>query len=162
MSSLDESHARQLCPDSACIGVLRADLSCPECGAVASAADAAADRDADATHRSEDPAVDLRYRSLCPDGTCIGLLGADGRCKECGRVGAEVTTDPRLRGLKEVAAEDRDPVTPTEAPTTTDFAADSPFFETPPEFTNRRLCPDGTCIGLIGTAGTCNECGIVA
>jgi hypothetical protein len=24
-------------------------------------------------------------RQLCPDGACIGLIGADGRCKECGR-----------------------------------------------------------------------------
>ncbi len=24
-------------------------------------------------------------RRLCPDGNCIGVIGPDGRCKECGR-----------------------------------------------------------------------------
>jgi hypothetical protein len=24
-------------------------------------------------------------RQLCPDDTCIGLIGPDGRCKECGK-----------------------------------------------------------------------------
>ncbi len=24
-------------------------------------------------------------RRLCPDGSCIGVIGPDGRCKECGR-----------------------------------------------------------------------------
>ncbi len=29
--------------------------------------------------------VDLASRKLCSDGTCIGVIGPDGRCKECGK-----------------------------------------------------------------------------
>lgn len=31
---------------------------------------------------AEDPFED---RILCSDGTCIGVIGPDGRCKECGK-----------------------------------------------------------------------------
>jgi hypothetical protein len=33
-------------------------------------------------NRDED---DFSNRVLCSDGTCIGVIGADGRCKECGK-----------------------------------------------------------------------------
>jgi hypothetical protein len=29
--------------------------------------------------------ADLRRRRLCPDGRCIGLVGDNDRCRECGR-----------------------------------------------------------------------------
>jgi hypothetical protein len=29
--------------------------------------------------------IDLDSRKLCSDGTCIGVIGPDGRCKECGK-----------------------------------------------------------------------------
>jgi hypothetical protein len=29
--------------------------------------------------------VDFASRKLCSDGTCIGVIGPDGRCKECGK-----------------------------------------------------------------------------
>ena len=29
--------------------------------------------------------VDFDSRKLCSDGTCIGVIGPDGRCKECGK-----------------------------------------------------------------------------
>ncbi len=32
--------------------------------------------------KEEDPFED---RILCSDGTCIGVIGPDGRCKECGK-----------------------------------------------------------------------------
>ncbi len=34
------------------------------------------------------------HRRLCPDGACIGVIGPDGRCSECGR-----TTDGRPQVL---------------------------------------------------------------
>lgn len=39
---------------------------------------------------SEEPVADSddddwASRRLCPDGNCIGVIGPDGRCKECGR-----------------------------------------------------------------------------
>jgi hypothetical protein len=31
------------------------------------------------------PGEDWDGRILCGDGNCIGLIGPDGRCKECGK-----------------------------------------------------------------------------
>jgi hypothetical protein len=33
-------------------------------------------------------AFDPDERRACPDGLCIGILGADGRCTECGKPGS--------------------------------------------------------------------------
>jgi hypothetical protein len=167
----DELFTRQLCPDGSCIGVLDTSLTCPECGAVA-------EESAQPEAPGEPSGVDLLHRSLCPDGACIGILGSDGRCKECGHVGTEVTTDPRLRGLQDEDEDEDDPVSvssKTAAHTSrpaqgglsgakqedeqADSLADEPL---PAEFASRHLCPDGSCIGLVGAAGTCNECGLVA
>ncbi len=30
---------------------------------------------------------DWRTRKLCPDGACVGVIGADGKCKACGKLG---------------------------------------------------------------------------
>jgi hypothetical protein len=30
-------------------------------------------------------AIDFASRKLCSDGNCIGVIGPDGRCKECGK-----------------------------------------------------------------------------
>tara|TARA_R110002096_G_scaffold44526_4_gene120045 strand:- start:25461 stop:25805 length:345 start_codon:yes stop_codon:yes gene_type:complete len=99
------------------------------------------------------------HRQLCPDGSCIGLLDAQGVCKECGMVGGVSTRDPRLRGFKK---ED----VPTPAPSEVDpeeaMAAEAAGDDLPEEFEDRRLCPDGSCIGVVGTTGVCGECGTVA
>lgn len=97
------------------------------------------------------------HRRLCPDGSCIGLLDSTGICKECGMVGSESTTDPRLRGLKKPAVE-----APTPSP---EIETSEPVAEVsaqPADFADRRLCPDGACIGVVGTDGTCGVCGAVA
>ena len=44
--------------------------------------------------------IDLASRKLCSDGTCIGIIGPDGRCKECGK---PYTGEPELE--EEVEAE---------------------------------------------------------
>ena len=94
-------------------------------------------------------------RRLCPDGNCIGVIGADGRCKECGRPGGD---DPA--GVPDAVP----PMSPDDA---TDPEA-SPADAIPSEghedteadhWANRRLCPDGNCIGVIGADGRCKECG---
>ncbi len=103
---------RRLCPDGDCTGILGIDGRCKVCGraepgrgdgaARPRRADAAGGDDPDAAedaeagaevaHRGEpagdDPGDASDQRRLCPDGGCTGLLGADGRCKVCGR-GAE-------------------------------------------------------------------------
>lgn len=99
---------RRLCPDGDCIGLVGPDGRCRTCGALdegaaglgpeAFAGGCASDEELDdpegpdsGHHTGEheepyagegdfDPA-----RRLCPDGDCVGVLGADGRCKVCGR-----------------------------------------------------------------------------
>jgi hypothetical protein len=89
-------------------------------------------------------------RELCPDGACIGVIGPDGRCKECGTVSPTATQDPRMRGLRseeEVEEElEQNKITGSIEPA-------------PVDFEDRELCPDGTCIGVIGDDGCCRECG---
>ncbi len=88
--------ARRLCPDGTCIGLLDDQNRCKECGAVdddapavvlAVAGDGSQDDGVDALLDpiEDDAAVFDANRPLCPDGACVGVLGADGRCKECGR-----------------------------------------------------------------------------
>ena len=93
-------------------------------------------------------------RRLCPDGHCIGVIGPDGRCKECGRPGGEdsvraedalPSASPEEDAKDEALAED--------APASEAVAADDDDWD------NRRLCPDGNCIGVIGPDGRCKECG---
>lgn len=89
-------------------------------------------------------------RELCPEGTCIGLIGPEGFCKECGRPGRGAGIDPRTQGLRsedEVAGELASAVVEDDAASA------------PEDFAERRLCPDGTCIGVIGPDGVCGECG---
>ena len=43
-----------------------------------------ADREGAPADDDESP-VDFASRKLCSDGTCIGVIGPDGRCKECGK-----------------------------------------------------------------------------
>lgn len=92
-------------------------------------------------------------RELCPDGACIGLIGPDGRCKECGTPGIRATQDPRLQGLRaedEVARELESNIIKGDQPAASD------------DFDDRELCPDGACIGLLGPDGRCKDCGTPA
>jgi len=79
--------------------------------------------------------LDLEQRELCPDGACIGVLGPEGRCNECGRTRAQAEA-----GVEVDAAVEATP--PGES-----FDDD------------RELCPDGACTGIIGADGRCKECG---
>jgi hypothetical protein len=95
--SFDASR-RRLCPDGACIGLLDESGRCKECGLAAggratapAAAPALEDDEAEDADEAEaamadetdGPAFDSKRR-LCPDGACVGVLGADGRCSVCG------------------------------------------------------------------------------
>jgi hypothetical protein len=109
-----DSH-RRLCPDGGCIGVIGTDGRCRVCGRVAGGGSAAPapggsapvvedeDKDEDNDenedeHEDEDGAEDGGKekagaagggfdpkRRLCPDGDCLGVLGADGVCNVCGK-----------------------------------------------------------------------------
>ena len=95
---------------------------------------------------------DWDQRQLCPDGSCVGVIGPDGTCKVCGRA-APNWGEERTRGLQpeaepEAAAEPEEERPPRGEPISTD-----------PEWGSRKLCPDGGCIGVLGDDGKCKVCG---
>jgi hypothetical protein len=106
----------------------------------------------------EKTAFDPGSRRLCPDGNCIGLIGPDGRCKECGR-----STDgkPALVGKVDGKVDDKvDDNDEVSADGEAAAAASEPKPAGAGAFDpNRKLCPDGNCTGVIGPDGTCRECG---
>jgi hypothetical protein len=89
-------------------------------------------------------------RRLCPDGSCVGVLNADGRCSVCGQqAGAAVATVDAVVAAGGVAEADleaadseADPISPA-----SNFDA------------GRRLCDDGSCVGVVGADGACGTCG---
>ncbi len=92
-------------------------------------------------------------REVCPDGACVGVIGPDGLCKVCGRA-AQNWGDERKRGM---VAEPADAaVEVPEAPGVTTGGATEVEDH---EWGRRTLCPDGACVGVIGTNGKCTVCG---
>jgi hypothetical protein len=98
---------------------------------------------------ADDAAAEWADRRLCSDGNCIGVIGPDGRCKECGKPYAESAGGPAADPEASSAA------AVTEPPE----AAAAPVEEESTEWADRRLCSDGNCIGVIGPDGRCKECG---
>ncbi len=74
-------------------------------------------------------------RRLCPDGSCVGLIGPDGLCTVCAQTESAA------------AAEDTAPADTAGPEVNGDFDA------------SRRLCDDGSCVGVIGAEGRCTVCG---
>jgi hypothetical protein len=75
-------------------------------------------------------------RQLCPDGSCVGVLGPDGLCSVCGH--------PESASAGSEAAE----------------VARAPDPGGPGGFDPaRRLCDDGSCVGIVGPDGACGTCG---
>jgi hypothetical protein len=96
-------------------------------------------------------------RRLCSDGNCIGVIGPDGRCKECGKPHGTPGADPHPG---QDAPEDEVPAAaaaPPDAPPAT--GEDAPAATGDDEWGQRTLCSDGNCIGVIGPDGRCKECG---
>ena len=92
-------------------------------------------------------------RKLCSDGACIGVIGSDGRCKECGLPydGDAPDTDPEDE--PDIWAEDSSFEDEDETDQELQTESDS-------EWSQRQLCSDGACIGVIGPDGRCKECGL--
>ncbi len=103
--------------------------------------------------------IEWENRILCSDGNCIGVIGPDGCCKECGhRYEGDL---PAELQENEVSTETAPPetVTPPEETAKTE-PLEAPSSQTnDEEWENRRLCIDGNCIGVIGPDGRCKECG---
>lgn len=104
------------------------------------------------------PDHDWEERKLCSDGNCIGVIGPDGNCKECGKpyrgdpFGAD-PLGPNDEGNDELNEADR----PEEWAEESDNPVST---DTDTEWENRTLCSDGNCIGVIGPDGNCKECGL--
>ncbi|MBL9018670.1 MAG: hypothetical protein JNL83_31075, partial [Myxococcales bacterium] len=100
-------------------------------------------------------------RQLCPDGGCIGVLGDDGLCKVCGKGkkrAVKAAPAPAVAAPAAIAA----PATNTESASKTE--EDSELVEAATELAaslveDRKLCPDGACVGVIGADGKCKVCG---
>jgi hypothetical protein len=83
-------------------------------------------------------------RRLCPDGACVGVIGPDGRCTVCARAeNAAPDVHDDVHG-------DFRAVEPAEGAVTTTSEGFNP---------TRRLCDDGTCVGVVGPDGVCGTCG---
>ncbi len=108
--------------------------------------------------------LDLEWeqRTLCSDESCIGTIGADGCCRECGKpfegdlpdfdsetIDASGSIDTEVSDQDD---EDEQAVASvgTDAGETTD---------SDDAWENRTLCVDESCIGVIGPDGYCKECG---
>jgi hypothetical protein len=93
-------------------------------------------------------------RRLCPDGSCVGVIAADGRCSVCRRSagsGGESRPPSSAESPDELRA-DGSGGDDAQATRSAD-AAPSGFDPT------RRLCDDGSCVGVVGADGVCGACG---
>lgn len=94
-----------------------------------------------------DENIDWDTRVLCSDESCIGTIGADGKCRECGKPYEGILPEGHGQETVKVAA-----VEETKTVATQDADSDDDWDE-------RVLCSDGACIGVIGPDGKCKECG---
>jgi len=133
-----------------------------------------------AEKKSRNMDLEWENRILCSDESCIGTIGPDGRCRECGRpyegtlpwVPGQDKTDeaPTIKGgqtdavgddrvREDDAANDAQSSEITAAPGDDGSADESPTASVDDEWERRTLCPDESCIGVIGPDGRCKECG---
>jgi hypothetical protein len=97
-------------------------------------------------------------RRLCPDGACVGVLGADGRCSVCQRPAgagatwaAEVEADGKDTHHDEAGEDDEAGASMSHSASPSDLSSS---FDS-----KRRLCDDGSCVGIVGADGVCGTCG---
>lgn len=87
---------------------------------------------------------DWENRTLCSDESCIGTIGPDGKCKECGKAYEGKLPEGQN--------------TPSSKPAATPEKV-QPQTESDNDWEKRTLCSDEACIGVIGPDGKCKECG---
>ena len=92
----DDWENRILCSDESCIGTIGSDKKCRVCGKTyegeltveqrASREPAVVVEEQSAvSFTTETEPDDWATRVLCSDESCIGIIGPDGKCKECGQ-----------------------------------------------------------------------------
>ena len=116
----------------------------------------------------KDSEFNLEERILCSNGACIGLVGPDGICKECGKPydgplpsndNAPSDEDVQTNGSVLENNTEREADAP---PSPLDSGAVlQPDEETDADFdlASRMMCEDDTCIGVVGPDGRCGTCG---
>ena len=93
-------------------------------------------------------------RRLCPDGSCVGVLGVDGRCSVCRRSAGETSESSAEAPTESWAGTHIDDHGGDDARSA--LAADGAIAGFDP---SRRLCDDGSCVGVVGAEGVCGTCG---
>lgn len=98
-------------------------------------------------------------RRLCPDGACVGVLGADGRCGVCQRpagASAAWASEVESDASESDASESDAGASTSSSPPASGLSASevSSGFDA-----HRRLCDDGSCVGVVGADGVCGTCG---
>ena len=111
--------------------------------------------------------VEWEQRTLCSDESCIGVIGPDGRCKECG---LPYESENQQEISEEHAASDSDAADEVAEDDEDDDDDDDDFDDddddedddedaaTDIEWEQRTLCRDESCIGVVGPDGRCKEC----
>ncbi|HEX3901746.1 MAG TPA: hypothetical protein VH853_02785 [Polyangia bacterium] len=96
-------------------------------------------------------------RRLCPDGSCVGVLGADGRCSVCRRsagAGGDSPAESFADSSGDTSAEILAAAGDDDARASERGDGASSGFDP-----RRRLCDDGSCVGVVGATGVCGTCG---
>jgi hypothetical protein len=109
---------------------------------------------------------ELDERIPCPDESCVGTVGDDGKCRYCA---AQYAGDLPARGASPRVQQDDDspshdavPATSEDVPHTSEGPPAALETDDEAYWSNRRLCRDGTCVGVVGDDGVCAECGLPA
>ena len=103
-------------------------------------------------------------RKLCSDPACIGVIGSNGQCKECGKpyegevFGDSPFAEPEPESESEFETDDIVDEQ-REASDEEAEAVDDDDSVPDEEWENRKLCSDPACIGVVGPEGRCKECG---
>lgn len=95
-------------------------------------------------------------RTLCSDESCIGVIGSDGRCRECGKPAGPEFTPPTGDGPPD---DDKPSAEMPEEIFEPQKTADEDPVVDNEDWNRRILCSDESCIGVIGSDGRCRECG---
>ena len=108
--------------------------------------------------------IEWEQRTLCRDESCIGVIGPDGRCKECGLPFEEGPSDgivekPAIKNMEESEIEEELEEYETEEELEDVEENGEEKIDLDLEWEQRTLCSDESCIGVIGPDGRCKECG---
>lgn len=117
-------------------------------------ASAASDRTQEASVDKSPIDIEWEERTLCRDESCIGIIGPDGRCKECGLVYKNGQLEENVAAVERITDEEEAATAPAE-----ETAAQVELTDDDIDWEDRVLCSDESCIGVVGADGRCKECG---